>query len=286
MIRKITLVLLLFLLITPVSYAKVVCTTTVLASIVEDLTGEKCEVIAPPTVCPGHYDIKPSDIEKVRDADVVFAHGFEPWVDELVNASKSKAKVVKIPGPWNSPSLLRDKYIKIAAELENLGYRTNIDKCLESINQTEKYLKMFAIERGFVDTPVICMQWQKNFIEFLGFKILATYPPPEIVSAKKYSEILEKGKGAKLVIDNLQSGTELGEKIAKELGAVEVAISNFPMDGNVTEMMIENAEKLAEALKQAKEVKEVKVSPGFELLTIGFSVAVVFLLRLIKSKAK
>jgi hypothetical protein len=59
------------------------------------------------------------------------------------------------------------------------------------------------------------MQWQKGFVEFLGFKVLVTYPPPEMVSAKKYEEILKNGTGAKLVIDNLQSGTEFGEKIAE-----------------------------------------------------------------------
>ena len=143
---------------------------------------------------------------------------------------------------------------------------------MNSINETGRFLKKFAEENGFIGTPVVCMQWQKGFVEFLGFKVLATYPPPEMVSAKKYAEIIEKGKGAKLVIDNLlQSGTELGVKLAKELGAKEVAISNFPLEGNVTTMMIENAKKLADALKEEK-VKETPVkeeekkSPGFEAL--------------------
>ncbi|RLI02185.1 hypothetical protein DRO30_03015, partial [Candidatus Bathyarchaeota archaeon] len=279
MVRKIFIFLLTILLLAPVASAKVVCTTTVLASIVEDLSGEKCEVIASPTVCPGHYDIRPSDIEKVKDANVIFAHGFEPWVDELVNASKSEARVVKVPGPWNTPKTLKDKYIKIAGELEKLGYEVNLEKCLNSINKTESYLKTFAANNGFVNTSVICMQWQKGFIEFLGFKILATYPPPEMISAKKYEEIIQKGKDAKLVIDNLQSGTELGEKIAKEIGAVEVALSNFPMEGNVTTMMIQNAEKLANALKTTEEVK---VSPGFELLLTCLALAMLVLSRIRK----
>ncbi len=259
-----------------ISEAKIVCTTSVLASIIEDLTGEKCEVIASPTVCPAHYDIKPSDVEKVRKADIIICHGFEPWVDELVKASGKNITVIKVPGPWNTPKLLRDKYVKIANELKKLGYDVKLEKCLESINKTEKYLKEFAEKHGFVNTPVICMQWQKGFVEFLGFKILATYPPPEMVSAKKYEEIVEKGKGAKLVIDNLQSGTELGKKIAKEIGVVEVALSNFPTDGNVTSMMIENAEKLAKALEEGKAEKK---TPGFEIVITICSVGMALALR-------
>ncbi len=261
MVKRMLLLLIVLVVLTGSSEAKIVCTTTVLASIVEDLTGEKCEVIAPPTVCPAHYDVKPSDVEKVREADLIICHGIEPWIDELVKTSKKNITVLKVPGPWNTPQLLREKYTKIANELKKFDYDVNLEKCLESINKTESYLKEFAKEHGFVNTPVVCMQWQKSFVEFLGFKVLATYPPPEMVSAKKYEEIIEKGRGSKLVVDNLQSGTELGKKIAKELGAVEVALSNFPIEGNVTDMMVKNAEKLAKALEEKKEKK----TPGFEV---------------------
>lgn len=260
--RRLLLLLLALIILAGCSDAKIVCTTTVLASIVEDLTGEMCEVIASPTVCPAHYDIKPSDVEKVREADLIICHGIEPWVDELVKTSGKNITVLKVPGPWNTPQLLREKYITIAEELEKFGYDVNLEKCLKSINKTESYLKEFAKEHGFVNTPVVCMQWQESFVKFLGFKVLATYPPPEMVSAKKYEEIIEKGKGSKLVIDNLQSGTELGKKIANELGAVEVALSNFPIEGNVTEMMVKNAEKLAKALEEEKGEKK---TPGFEV---------------------
>jgi len=282
MIRRLLILILVLAALSGVAEAKIVCSTTVLASIVEDLTGEKCEVVASPSVCPAHYDIKPSDVEKVSEADVIVCHGFEPWVDELVNASGKDIKVVKVSGPWNTPQALRDKYVKIAEVLEEEGYKVNLKKCLDSINETEAYLKKFAEENEFVGTPVVCMQWQKGFVEFLGFNVLATYPPPEMVSAKKYEEIVEKGKGAKLVIDNLQSGTEFGEKLAEEIGAKEVAISNFPLEGNVTTMMIENAEKLAEALKsEAEETpSKTKSSPGFEVaMTICIIVIAVALKR-------
>ncbi|MDI3501960.1 MAG: zinc/manganese transport system substrate-binding protein [Archaeoglobi archaeon] len=242
--------------------SEIVCTTTVLGSIVEDLTGERCEVIASASVCPAHYDIKPSDVEKVKEADVILCHGIEPWVDELVKSSGREIKVVKISGAWNTPEALREMYIKVAEALEEAGYEVNLEKCLESVNQTESYLKEFAEENGFVGTPVVCMQWQASFLRFLGFEVVATYPPPEMISAKKYEEILNNATGAKLVVDNLQSGTDFGRELAEKLGAKHAAISNFPLEGNVTEMMIENARTLADALKDESTAEE---SPGFEI---------------------
>jgi len=260
--------------------SEIVCTTTVLGSIVEDLTGEKCEIIASPSVCPAHYDIKPSDVEKVRNARIIFCHGIEPWIDELVNSSGKEIKVVKISGAWNTPDALREKYVKMAEALEEEGYEVNLRRCLESINQTEEYLKEFAEEKGFNGTPVVCMQWQASYLKFLGFEILATYPPPEMISAKKYEEILNSGSGAKLVVDNLQSGTDFGKELAEKLGAKHAVISNFPADEeNVTSMLVRNAQILADALN--KKPEEVEESPGFEC-SAAFAVLVVTTLLLLR----
>lgn len=102
------------------------------------------------------------------------------------------------------------------------------------------------------------MLWQKKFIEYLGFRVVAVFKPPEMVSAKEYREIIENATKNKalLVVDNLQSGTELGKKIASEIGGVEVALTNFPGLSpelvNMTEVMKYNAMKLAEALEYAR----------------------------------
>jgi len=238
----------------------VVCTTSVLASIVKDLAADEVivEVIASPAICPAHYDVKPSDIEAFRKADLILMHGIEPWVEELKKASGTNAPIVKIPGPWNTPKALKDKYTKVANALsEYLGIDISerLSKCLESIDETANWLQKYAEEHGFKDKPVVSMLWQKSFIEFLGFKVVATYGPPEKVSAKQYESIITNAtrSHAVLVIDNIQSGTELGKKIANEIGAIEVAISNFPGIApnlnNVTSVMKWNAQQIAKALE-------------------------------------
>jgi len=246
----------------------VVCTTSVLASIVEDLAGDQVtvEVIASPAVCPGHYDVKPSDIDAFKRANLILAHGFEPWVDDLMQASQSEAAVVYVKGPWNTPSFLKARYQAVSQALsEYLGIDTSVklEDCLNSIDEVDAYLKEVAQSSGFVDMPVVCMLWQKNFIEYLGFKVVACYGPRELVSAQRDESVVETASqgGAKLVVDNLQSGVDLGEKIASEIGGVEVALSNFPGVAlglnNVTAVMKWNAEKLSKAVEDIELLSEV-----------------------------
>jgi len=251
----------------PANKPVIVTTTTVLESIVKDLAGDKVSVvvIASPTICPAHYDVSPSDVEAFRIADLILAHGFEPWVEDLKKASGSEAPIVYVRGPWSTPDALKQKYVEVANAIkEHLGIDVsdNLGKSLEEIDKVKQWLLNFANEHGFKDAPVVSMLWQKSFISFLGFRIVAVYRSPEMVSAKEYSEVVENATkyGAVLVIDNLQSGVELGEKIASEVGAVEVALTNFPGTApglnNVTEVMKYNAKLLAKALEEATAMKE------------------------------
>ena len=267
--RKVLLifVILVLFLLTPLSNLAcaeskpiVTTTTTVLASIVKDLAGDKVyvDIVASPAVCPAHYDVKPSDVDKFRRASLILYHGFEPWVKSLKEASGTKAPLVKISGPWNTPDNLKKLYVSVADALkEYLGIdvSSRLNKCLKSIDNVAKWLKDFAEKNGFINTPVVVMLWQKAFISYLGFKIVAVYRPPERITPKEYQSVIENASkyNARLVIDNLQSGSDLGVKIAEEIGAVEVALSNFPGTAlglnNVTEVMKYNARLLAEALK-------------------------------------
>ncbi|MCD6593357.1 zinc ABC transporter substrate-binding protein [Candidatus Bathyarchaeota archaeon] len=248
----------------------VVCTTTVLSSIVMDLAKDEVsvDVISSPAVCPAHYDVRPSDVEAFKHASLILKHGFEPWVEHLKEASGSKAPVVRIKGEWNSPETLKKMYMEVSKALEDylgIDVSDRLDKAIEGIDLTESWLKETSRKEGFEGKPVVCMLFQKNFISFLGFKIVAVYGPPEKVSARQYESIIKNATkfNAVLVIDNLQSGTEMGKKVASEVGAVEVALTNFPQVmpelNNMTQVMRWNIQRIIEALKNAEVMGEVNV---------------------------
>ncbi len=245
----------------------IVTTTTVLSSIVEDIAGGLVDVqyIVPPSLCPGHYDVKPSDVDLIRNASLILKHGLlfgERWFDELINMANQSGDldvdIVDVGTDWNTPSAARQLYINVADALSSvlgIDVSTRLDKCLQAINETEERLIEISQNNSFEDTPVVVMEWQKNFVEFLGFDIVAVFGPSEKVSEEDIVEIEENAteSGAKLVIDNLHSGVSLGERIAEDIGAVHVVLINFPgvvpEANNLTQMMLHNAKQLLDGLK-------------------------------------
>jgi hypothetical protein len=135
----------------------------------------------------------------------------------------------------------------------------------------------------------VVMRWQRSFINYLGFNIVASFGPPETVTLKEYSEIITNATKthALRVIDNLPSGVDLGMKIAKEVGAIEVAIHNFPKAApeirNVTDMWVYNVKLISNALKTANTTKTIEalstqiseLKRGNDLLTMYLSISVI-----------
>ena len=64
---------------TTTSNLKVVTSTSMIAQIVKRVGGDRVDVIniIPPAQCPGHFDVKPGDIQKLADADLFFLHGWQ-----------------------------------------------------------------------------------------------------------------------------------------------------------------------------------------------------------------
>jgi ABC-type Zn uptake system ZnuABC Zn-binding protein ZnuA len=83
----------------------VVATTEILGDFVRKIAEDRVDlvVLIPGGMCPAHYDIRPSDVAAVARAALVLHHGFEPWMENLVKSSGSKALVVKTGDDWNVP---------------------------------------------------------------------------------------------------------------------------------------------------------------------------------------
>jgi hypothetical protein len=94
------------------------------------------------------------------------------------------------------------------------------------------------------------MAWLQTFIESAGFNVVATYNPPETLSAGDITALLETARteDVALIVDNLQIDTEFGEGIASQVGAEHVVLTNFPdaipNTETLSKMLRYNAEQL------------------------------------------
>lgn len=242
----------------------VVCTTTILSSFAEQVGGDNVTVISivPPGVCPAHYDITPSAVYAVSTASLVIYGGIEPWLDDLIEASGVNVTRAKIGGPWHPYTAALEYVRKIRDALSEAlpkcssCFEENAQTVCEVINATAQKIMANATDLEVGQVKVVCMLWQKAFVEWLGFNVTAAYGPPEKLTT---SEILNltntaEEEGAALVIDNLPSGTKFGAKLAADVGAQHVILSNFPGavpdTENYAKMIEYNAKQLFEAVRR------------------------------------
>ncbi|MCD5407721.1 metal ABC transporter substrate-binding protein [Candidatus Bipolaricaulota bacterium] len=259
------------------SPVQVVATSAVLADLAEKVGGERVSVytIIPPGFCPAHFDLRPRDLLAAAQARLVLYHGMERWLETLLANVNPQAKVVKLPGPWNTPPAMIDRAQAIATALgevlpeEAEGFATRAEEFASQVQALGEELLARAEELSLPQVPAIVMQWQAGFARWLGLNVVATYPPEERLSLRDLVELAAQGREAQalLVIDNLQSGVSFGARLARELSAVHVVLTNFPgalpRTADLPSMLRVNAEAIFSAVEWLKEQHGVAAAPGF-----------------------
>jgi ABC-type Zn uptake system ZnuABC Zn-binding protein ZnuA len=243
----------------------IVCTTSILKNYVEEVGKDLIEVIdiVPAGMCPAHYDIKPSDIDAISRACLILSQGIEPWLNDLIKASGNKNfKKITVEGSTVPPKATEEiQTIKDAlceVDSENTPYyEANAREFISSIEKIAEGIKKKAKELQVQKYKVICIKWQEYFTRWVGFDIVRTYPPPERISLKETLKLVKMGKelNVSLVVDNLQSGTDFGTKLASEIGAAHVVSINFPGSVPGTETYVKMIEYKANQLFNAIEKK-------------------------------
>jgi ABC-type Zn uptake system ZnuABC Zn-binding protein ZnuA len=236
----------------------IVCTTSAVGSVVEEFLGDTADVLllVQPGLCPADFDIKPGYIDAVSKAQILFKQNIqgEFWLDGLLTAAGNPdLTVVAIPGVYNTPEGAKN-YIRGVGG--NLSQILDIDldsKTSEMLNEVDEVSSLMASQATTIDASnvkVICMGWLKTFIASAGFTVVATFNPPETLSAGDITRLLEtaQSEGVALVVDNLQIDTEFGAGIASQVGAEHVVLTNFPgavpNTETLPEMLRYNAEQL------------------------------------------
>jgi len=221
----------------------VVTSTSLLASIVERVGGDMVDVvnIIPPAQCPGHFDIKPGDIQKLADADLFLLHGWqgEMFSQELIASANNPdltVVTIDIKGNWMTPPVQIEAIDKITASLcqvdtqNSSAYQKSAAELKGKIEAKGAKIEARLAEANLSTINVMCSDQLPGFVKWAGFNIVATYGRPDSLTVQVAKELVDKGREAKvtLIIDNLQSGKDAGKGIAEELGCKRVILSNFP----------------------------------------------------------
>ena len=233
----------------PTTTAKlsVVTSTSLIAQVVKRVGGDGVDVIniIPPAQCPGHFDIKPGDIQKLADADLFLLHGWqgEKFSQDLItSANNTDLTVVTLDiqttenQNWMVPAVQMEAVDIITSALcqvdneNSAAYQQSTAEYKDKISAKEAEIKAKLAGENLSSINVMCAEMQAGFVNWVGFNITTTYGRPDSLTPQVMRELVDTGREARvtLIIDNLQSGKDTGKAIAEELGSTRIILSNFP----------------------------------------------------------
>jgi zinc transport system substrate-binding protein len=278
LVAGILAVLFLAILFTPLSCTQqstdIMAGSSLITNIIQDVAGDKVETrtLIPPGVCPGHYDVKPSDIEALANSKALFIHDYQEYFQNIAGAIEAAENpdlvitVLNVTGNWMVPAVQAEAVDKIAQALGEIDpdnaayYEGKAAERAQAILAKGEEVEDRLSEAGVEGVKVICADMQAGFVIWAGFNTTAIYGRPEDLSLADVEQLVTDAieAGVAVVIDNLQSGaTAASETMAQDIGAVQVTISNFPGGFENTETwekaIDKNVDLLLEALNEWEE---------------------------------
>lgn len=245
---------------------QVVTSTSMLAFMVESIGDNLVDVvnIIPPTQCPGHFDVKPGDIQKLASATVFFMHGWqgEKFSTDLIASAQNPnltVVVVNTPGNWMTPPVQIEATDTITSELCKVdathcsAYNEAANQYKNIITATGDELKSILSKTNTSRINVLCADQQEGFVKWTGLNVAGIFGRPDSLTPQIIKELVDKGRASNvtLIIDNLQSGADAGAGIAEELGCNRIILSNFPGGLNNTETWEKAIKKNVELILKA-----------------------------------
>jgi zinc transport system substrate-binding protein len=225
------------------SELKVVTSTSLMEDIVRQVGGDHVQAInlVPPNQHPGNFDVKPDDIQKLATAKLLLLHGWpgETYADKLVAAANNpNLKVVKatVDGNWMIPPVqsgATDKVLSALSEIDPANataYRQAAAAYKKRIQAKESDIENKLTGANVSRINVIAAARQADFLQWAGFKVIATFASAQALTPQVMKDLVDQGKsgGVSLVVNNLQDGQDAGKAIAEEIGAKNLNLSNFP----------------------------------------------------------
>jgi len=217
----------------------VAATNSLLECAARDLLGDSAPVLrlTEPGMCPGHFDIRPSQVQQLRSCRVLLRLDFQKSLDAKLAAAKSNglriAEIRISGGLCESASYLQacrrtaDALVE-AGLLERGAADGRLIAITERIEQTAARCRRRV--EALKGAAVVASVHQQAFCEWLGLRPVAVFTGADSAGVGQVDEAVRQGEraGAKLVIANLPEGRRLADALAERLEATVVVFGNFP----------------------------------------------------------
>ncbi|MDD2523627.1 MAG: metal ABC transporter substrate-binding protein [Endomicrobiia bacterium] len=243
----------------PQKKIKITVTTSHLANLVNEICKDKVEIITmiQPTMCPSNNDIDPVLMKKIAKSNIILYHSWQPWVKSLKFKIGNLGIVYR---EFQTEGNLMIPYINVrgAEEIKNLFvvwdadnknyYEQNFLNYIFKVNHLADEIAKNNVKR--YDTKVACNNRISDFVQWLGFEVVIEYGKSEDIPSSEMMKLAKKIKTnkVKIIVDNLQVGTDIGRILSKDLKLKHIVISNFPLGNSYINTLKDNVAKLDKGL--------------------------------------
>ena len=179
-------------------------------------------VLAPVTLRhPADYELKPSDIPALIEADLIVFAGYEGMMERIrANVAGRDIRMVQIETVY-SPGIIEASVRKIA---EAAGTQVLAEEELAAIAEAWDDAAQIVEEAGLAGKKTAAHRFQVPFAEEAGLDVVAVFGPPP-PGPRLIAEIARSG--AELILDNWHNPVSMPiQEILNDAAAVE--LFNFP----------------------------------------------------------
>ncbi|NLH17577.1 MAG: zinc ABC transporter substrate-binding protein [Phycisphaerae bacterium] len=253
----------------PSPQPQIAAANSYLDAAVRDLGIESSRIMnfVPPGMCPGHFDLTPSQAGRLVSCSVLLVFDFQNQIaSSLPRRHDSGLKISVIAPP---PGLcITDSYRSIVRqtatilETANLlsvaDATTRLQALEERMERLEQAVRSDMERAGIRNDAVLVSIHQEAFARWLGLNPIGTFRGSDIETPGPIQSALDSAakQPVRWIIANQQEGTELAQSLAKRLSARLVVFSNFPdTAGNDMErpafdsLIRDNVRRLVEAAR-------------------------------------
>ena len=192
--------------------------------------------LAGPSMCPGHFDMRPSQISELARCGLLVRFDFQQALDEKLRTNSCQTAAIGVHGGLCVP----DTYISTCRQVADHFVRADFLSRSEADARLAKLAERMASLRQEVErqikagrlrgAPVLASGHQADFCRWLGLQMVAEISSADSSSIRDLDEALKAGEaaGVRIVVANEPEGRRSADALAERLHARVVVFANFP----------------------------------------------------------
>ncbi len=223
------------------SGVEIAVTNSYLGSVVAELCGDDTDVLclAPPGMCPGHFDISPLQVEQLANCRLLLLFDFQEQIEQRLSRLQKKGlKTVLVSKPGGL--CVPETYLEVCRQVSKVlsseypemsgSYRQRLSVIEKGLEGLSEELLGKVRREGVSSAKVVVSNHQADFARRLGLETIATFVGSDIETVAGIDHCIKKAEGqdVRFVIANKQEGVAVAKALAQRLGAGAVVFSNFP----------------------------------------------------------